>query len=427
MVPGALAIGIWAFVDLQRFVLFAVLLAMNMPTALAQPGGTQVALADALLLVALFVWLVSGSVGAASSPLLAGNRLLGPALLFVAVNAASILWSDSPEQTVIFTIQLIEIVVVFPLAFASLPRSIDPIRQAMLAFIALTTVMAVIAIGIFLSGAARGGLGQTGLPFDLNKNGIGSFLAAGLVMAYALGVAQRRDRPKRVLQVAVLVEFAGVFATLSRGSIIGAIVALVAVSLLLRRNRVLTLVLVSVAAGGYIATNGIDSGADLSVPGSYDSAEVRVLSFQGAIAKVQQRPLLGTGGGTYTDTLPKLDGGTFIVPDPNNMFLLTLGELGIVGFLALCALLWRYGQILLAVRRLPEEAAAPAVAAGCVTLSLFVHFQVDVTWTRGTTSLAFAMMGLMIAIQRLSGAVGARAPAAALSTPARVSAPVGVA
>ena len=128
----------------------------------------------------------------------------------------------APSRPSYWQLPLIEIVVVFPLVFASLPRSIDPIRQAMLAFIALTTVMAVIAIGIFLSGAARGGLGQTGLPFDLNKNGIGSFLAAGLVMAYALGVAQRRDRLKRVLQVAVLVEFAGVFATLSRGSIIGA-------------------------------------------------------------------------------------------------------------------------------------------------------------------------------------------------------------
>ncbi len=56
--PAALAAAIWTFIDLQRFVLFAVLLAMILPTALAQPGGTQVALADILLLVALLVGLI---------------------------------------------------------------------------------------------------------------------------------------------------------------------------------------------------------------------------------------------------------------------------------------------------------------------------------------------------------------------------------
>jgi hypothetical protein len=401
--PGALAIVIWTFVDLQRFVLFAVLLAMNLPSALVRPAGTQVALADLLLLAALFAWLVSGAAGVARGPWLKGNRLLGPAVLFVALNAASLLWSSRPRDTVVFTIQLIEIVLIFPLVFASLPRSIDVIRHAMLAFIALTSGMAFVAIEIFLKGAATGALGETGLPFDLNKNVIGSYLAAGLVMAYALGMVERGGRLRRVLQIAALVEIAGVFATLSRGSVIGAIVAVLALSLLLRRNRVLTVGLMVVVAVGYVATNGISSHYDVYISGSYDSGEVRVYAFQGAIKKFQERPLLGTGGGTYRDTLPQLDDG-FILPDPNNMFLLTLGEL-------------------------PEPAAVPAVAAGCVTLSLFAHFQVDVTWTRGTTSLAFAMMGLMIAAQRLAHeAVGAQRAGSAQQLPvAEARVPAGVA
>ena len=401
MAPGALAVTIWAFIDLQRFVLFAVLLAMNMPTALAQPGGAQVAAADLLLLVALFVWLVSGSVGNAPRPWLTGNKLLAPGLLFVAVNAMSLAWSDQPRATATFTIQLVEIVIVFPLIFASLPNSIKVIRQAMFAWVVLTSGMAVICIGIFLAGAANTAAGTASLPFDLNKNTIGSYLAAGLVIAYALGVTERHGRTRHLLQFAMLFELLGAFSTLSRGSILGAIAGVLVVSLLLRRRRVLTCGLMAIVATGYIATSGIDSNADLSMSGSYDSSQVRVYAFDGAIEKFKDKPLLGTGAGTYRDVLPQLESG-FIVPDPNNMFLLTAGELGIIGLLALLFLLFRYGRLLFDAGKLPDDAAVPAVAAGCVTLSLFVHFQVDVTWTRGTTSLAFAMMGLMIAIQRIA-------------------------
>jgi hypothetical protein len=116
--------------------------------------------------------------------------------------------------------------------------------------------------------------------------------------------------------------------------------------------------------------------------------------------------------------LPQLEAG-FILPDPNNMFLLTLGELGIVGLLALLFLLFRYGRLLIASGKLPEDAAVPAVAAGCVTLSLLVHFQVDVTWTRGTTSLAFAMMGVMIAVQRIAAQTTAAEDPEAGRAPAR--------
>lgn len=401
MAPGALAVAIWALIDLQRFVLFAVLLAMNMPTALATPGGAQVAAADLLLLVALFVWLVSGSVGNAPRPWLTGNRLLAPALLFVAVNAMSLAWSDQPRATATFTIQLVEIVIVFPLIFASLPNSIRAIRQAMFAWVVLTTGMAIICIGIYLAGAANTAAGTADLPFALNKNTIGSYLAAGLVMAYALGVTERQGRVRHILQFAMLFELLGVFSTLSRGSILGAIVGVLAVSLLLRRRRLLTIGLLAIVAAGYVATTGIDSNADLSMAGSYDSSKVRVYAFEGAIRKFKDKPLLGTGGGTYRDVLPQLEAG-FIVPDPNNMFLLTLGELGIVGLLALLFLLFRFSRLLIESGRLPEDAAVPAVAAGCVTLSLLVHFQIDVTWTRGTTSLAFAMMGVMIAAQRIA-------------------------
>src|SRR4051812_15315868 len=126
--PAGIAVAIWAGGDPQRFVLVAGLGGVNAPAPLATPGRTQGALAHVLLLVALGAWLVSGSARAISGPWLAGNRLLAPALLFVGVNAESLAWSVDPHETVLFVLQLVEIVIVLPIVFASVPRSKEAIR-----------------------------------------------------------------------------------------------------------------------------------------------------------------------------------------------------------------------------------------------------------------------------------------------------------
>jgi hypothetical protein len=399
--PGLVAVGIWALTDLQRFVLFAVMAAMIIPTTLAQPGGTQVALADVLLLVTLAAWVIGCSIRVIPGPWLAGNRMLLPALLFVAVNGASLMWSTSPRSTIVFTIQLIEIVVVFPLVFASLPRSIKDVRGGMFLFVACTCVLAVISAVSYAPRALSGSLEGQSFAGGLNKNVTGSFIAAGLIMAYTLWLGERQSVAKRLLALAAIIELAGLVSTVSRGSLIGTLVAVLAASLLLGRGRRVTLLLAGVVLMFYIATLGTGSQVDLSQSGSYDSSLVRHYSFANAVDKIQARPFLGTGGATYYDFIKQVGGG---ISDPNNMFLLTWAELGFAGLLALGFLLVRYVRILLAVRTLPDACAVPGVAAGCVTLSLFIHFQVDVTWTRGTSTLAFAMIGLMLAAVRLAPA-----------------------
>src|SRR4051794_36539290 len=103
-IPGVVAVGLWALVDLERFLLFAVLCTIVYPTAIVQPGGTQVALADLLLLAVCAAWLIRNSMRVAPDPYVTGNRLLVPALIFTGVNAASLAWSDDPHKTLIFTL-----------------------------------------------------------------------------------------------------------------------------------------------------------------------------------------------------------------------------------------------------------------------------------------------------------------------------------
>jgi O-antigen ligase len=348
--------------------------------------------------VAVAAWLATGFRGTARGPWLAGNPLLAPCVLFVLVNVESLAWSQRPTDTLEFIVQLVEIVVLLPLLFASIPRSVEKIQRALGVYIGLTCVMAAAVTLVYVPYALSGNLEGQNLP-GFNKNAIGSFVAAGLVLTYALWLTETRPRMRRLLSVAAVIEFAGLLATVSRGSMIGAFFAVLGVSLLLRRRRLFTFGLAAVASLFFLTVIGVHSGVDRSLSGSYDSSVVRSYSFANAIEKIEDRPLLGVGGGTYLDYIEELE---FFLPDPNNMFLLTWAELGIIGIGALLFLLFRYGRLLFAARNLPHSSRGLAVGTGCVTLSFLIHFQLDVTWTRGTTSLAFAMMGLLLALERLA-------------------------
>lgn len=402
------AAAVWALVDLERFVLLPVLGAMVLPYALLQPGGAQVAAADVLLMMALGAWLVRGSLGAAPAVWTAGNRMLAPALIFIAANAASLAWTVAPAQTVETVVQMVEIVLVIPLAFASLPRSIAAIRRGELFFVGVTCALALVTLAYFAPRVAAGDVSAQYLP-GLHKNALGSFLAAGLVLAYTLWLHDRRPGVRAVLGIAMLVELAGMFAAASRGALIGAAIAIVVVSAMMRRGRLLAVAVSAVGAAAFLMWFAPELSPAERAAGAYASEDVRGFAWDNAIDKIEDRPLLGSGAGTYDDFIPEFGIGLI---DPTNIFLLTGAELGMLGLAGLLFLLWRFARLFVAARRLPGDASVTAVAAGAVTLAMLVHFQVDVTWARGSASIAFAGVGLLLAATRLAPAPPRARPAA---------------
>ena len=175
------------------------------------------------------------------------------------------------------------------------------------------------------------------------------------------------------------------------------------VSALARRRRLVTLLLAVAAAAVFLVAVQQQLSEQTKVLGGYGTSTVRALSYTRGIDQIREHPLLGSGAGTYWDYIPELQIG---LKDPNNMVLLTWAELGLAGVAALLFLLWRYGRPFVSARRLPEPARMLALGAGGAALSLFVHFQVDSTWTRGTASVCFALVGIMLAAHRLSAATG---------------------
>lgn len=390
---------VWALADLESFTLVTVLAALSFPAALLHGAGANVAAGDLLLLVALGGWLARAAAGTAPPAFLAGNPLLAPTLLFAAVTAASFAWSTDHLQTARATVQTVEIVVVVTIVFASLPASLRQIRRGLIAYVCVTTGLAIVAALAFGHGAADGAPVPQYLP-GLHKNSLGAFIGVGLVLAYTLSLDRRCPvLGRRALQLAALVQLLGLAASFSRGAIVGSLVAALAVTALLRRGRVATLLMVgAVAAVLAIVAQPVLDGRAVEL-GGYDSATVRTYSYADGIEQIAARPLLGTGAGTYWVDIPELQIG---LTDPSNMFLLTGAELGLGGLAALLVLLHRFGLTLVRARRLPEPAALLAIATGGAALSRLVHFQFDVTWTRGTATICFALVGLMLAAIRLA-------------------------
>jgi len=421
-VAGLLGAVVWAVVNLQHFILVAVLGAMAFPHPLVSSGGALVAAADLLLLLALGAWLVRAATAQGPSVFIRGNSLVAPCLCFAVVAVLSLGWSVDRFATAKAAAQIIEIVVVVTLLYASLPRTLAAVRRGLTVYVLLTSGLALFATFTFATHAAKGDFSPLYVA-GLHKNALGSFLGVGLVLALALSLDRRCSRGLRAgLQVAALIELAGLAGTMSRGAALGAIFAALVVSIVIRRDRLRTLVIVALAAAALVVVVG-RAGAQRADLGGYSSTSVRNLSWADGVEKIRQHPVLGTGMGTYWAELEEVHIG---LSDPNNLLLLTWAELGLAGLAALFFLFWRYGRAFVAARRLPEEARVLALAAGGAALSLLVHFQLDVTWTRGAATMCFALIGLMAAAYRLGAAadpVAASAPAASAPAAATVVPP----
>ena len=418
-VVAAFGAVVWALADLEQFVLVGLLAAMIFPQALLSPGGALVAAADLLLLVALGAWLARAALRNAQPLWITGNPFVVPGLAFAAVTATSVLWSLDAAGSVKQAVQIAEIVVVLPLLFASVPTSLDRLRQGLHAYIAVTSVLAATTAVVWLPKALAGDPAGQYLP-GLHKNATGSFIGVGLVLAYTLRFSPNAPR---WLGAAVGVQTLGLVATVSRGSLAGAAVAVLVVSAIVRRKRLVTLALAGAASAVFLVTIQQQLSEQNRILGGYGTNVVRVLSYTRGIDQIQERPLLGVGAGAYWDFIPELQIG---LEDPNNMFILTWAELGVAGLLALLFLLWRYGRAFVRSRALPEPARMLALAAGGGTLSLLVHFQVDSTWTRGTASICFALIGVMLAAHRLAPAGPGLEPQRAERRAAALAAPRGL-
>lgn len=136
------------------------------------------------------------------------------------------------------------------------------------------------------------------------------------------------------------------------------------------------------------------------------AGESRYALWKSAIDESRTAPLIGTGAGTFEYWWVRDAAGTEAVHDAHSLYLQTLGELGIVGFLLLLGFVAvvLVGGTLVALRAGPERALLAAAVAGCV--AFFLAAAVDWNWQMPALPVAALMLAAALVMATPSAPAG---------------------
>jgi O-antigen ligase len=341
-------------------------IALALGTAFAALVLSDLAIGLALFVVVVFLESISGF-GALSLAKLAGALLALSWLASVATDSSerrelsrdhpvamlavvalgawsivSVLWAEIPANALGSGLRWVLNLALFPIVYAAVRE-----RRHVRWVFALFVFGALLSAGAgFLGGSATAAADGARLQGSgVNANELGELLIVAVILGGALGASRELSVPARFLSLAGSgVALIALLMTVSRGAILGLVVALLLAPLLVGpRRRLMALVLVVFVAGSavlYLAAIAPEStvrritAADTSGTGRSDIWKV-------GLRMVRAKPLIGVGAGNYANStihyllepgaIPRSE---FIVDRPkvaHNVFLQVLAELGAIG------------------------------------------------------------------------------------------------
>ena len=270
-------------------------------------------------------------------------------------------WAELPATALDSSTRWVLNLVLFPIVYAAITKpSHVRLVFALFAFGALLSAGFGLATGTAVEDSGR--LAGNGV----NANELGELLIVAVILAGALASCREIPAPGRLLALCASgLAVVALLATVSRGAILGLVVALLCSPLLAGRGRRPAALALVVVAAGCAATYlvAVAPRADIERLTSGDSTGTgRTDIWKVGLRMVKANPVLGVGAGNYPNSTIHylLEPGTimrsdFIVDDPkvaHNVYLQVLAELGVVGlvlFLGLLAYVLR--GLLIAARR----------------------------------------------------------------------------
>jgi hypothetical protein len=375
----------------QQDVCLAVLLAFTVSSVTFTGGGVHAGVGD-LLLVPFTILLI---------PLILKRNRLPRSYLFVATAylgfcALSLAWTAHTSSAIGKLVQYSEFMWIVPLVFAY-ASSVRGVALCLKAYIYASTLIATAAI---LYGIATRRFEDL---FFLNyqKNYLGAVVGNSIPLI--AGYASTHEISRRRIGICLGLNVVALLMSTSRGAMLGAGVGLGVVLLTTGHWRqaiawaatigAIYLVFTSFVASGY--------GSNITNASTTSSAYSRVIIYQDAELAISGHALLGSGLNSFFVDLPQI---SFEQNDPNNVFLLNLLEVGVVGtvlFVALIGVVFALGFGNAArFRGDPTYRYLNAAFLGGFASEL-AHIQVDVSWVRGTGTYMFACAGLVMALRRL--------------------------
>jgi O-antigen ligase len=313
------------------------------------------------------------------------GKLSGPVFLYMGLSAVSAYQGGIEREDIIALFQTA--IFCFILPFLFMDRYLTPKMQRN---ILLAAACSTIVLGMFQIIA-----GPKAFALGIHKNNMGQGMAAGLSLWMCTWFDGAKGWwSKIVIPGIVIVTIALVF-SLSRGAWVGAVCALVVLSFVYGRVQLLlkaSLIIVPLFAVMWTFLPKQDQEYASSFDRQkYDNISVRYDNFDNTVALIKSAPLIGYGISIRKQM------------DATNLVMATLAEGGILGFVLFVAALGTYFVIVVRlVRRIPHsDPMFIIVAASCaVMVSRLGHAQFDHYWVRGASTIAWASVGMVLAVER---------------------------
>lgn len=348
-------------------------------------GGGGFAKFSAAELHIFMIAIVSGAKVILSRRPIAIGKLTGPVLLYMGLSAVSAYQGGIEREDIIALFQTG--IFCFILPFLFMDRNLTPESQRN---ILLTAACSTVALGIFQIVA-----GPKAFALGIHKNNMGQGMAAGLSLWLSAWFDSSKGWWSRILVPAIAIVTISLVFTLSRGAWIGAGCALIALALMYGRVQLLvraSLVIVPliVVMWNFLPKEDQEYATSFDRQ-KYDNIEARYANFDRTSALIKSSPLIGHGISIRKQL------------DATNLVMVTLAEGGILGFALFIIALGTYFVIVFRiVSRIPRsDPRFIIVAASCaVMVSRLGHAQFDHYWVRGASTIAWASVGMVLAIER---------------------------
>ncbi|MFB9757951.1 O-antigen ligase family protein [Ectobacillus funiculus] len=358
-------------------------------------GGLNVSISDAYIAV-MVVLLVIFSKFELSIP----KTYFVITITYLAFCALSLAWANDFTNGLARLIQLIEFMLITVYVFYNI-RSTKFLKTMMNWYIGLATVLGAIAVGYSLAQHVTGPLYILGF----HKNALGSVLGTSIPLIYGL-LLLNKDCSKKVKLTYLFCLFITVFGllmTMSRGAFLGSIAAIIVLLYFTNKTKQILgiLGLIAVCFGLYAFILSPSYLESVTRFDEYSSAYSRVIIYDDVTSKIKEHPYIGHGVGNYFISIPQIN---FSQDDPNNIFLLNLVELGVVGLVFfVLMILYIVGVAFKNKREFKQNHELLTLNAIFIAgfVARFVHIQVDVSWVRGPGLFMFAMVGMLLSLRKI--------------------------
>jgi len=259
------------------------------------------------------------------------------------------------------------------------------IAQRGRALLALRLVAALAGFYAVVAIAAYARTREAAYVLTLQKNGLGTLLMMVLLVVL-YGPALLPPRWRWAFGGLLI---GGIFASQSRGAMVGAVAGVLVASLMgRRRGRLLRVVPVLLLAAGSLVYVYVDvqnrQANETEAEVEFSSTGTRAAYRDQSIAIWKGSPLTGAGLKIFNDPAQSLKG------DPHNYVVLALAEGGLFG---LFGVFWLQLGALETVRR---HRSALTIAAVAVVIARATHGLFDVYWLGGTGSFCWIVVGMAV-------------------------------